>query len=83
MLSDLCLIVCPVCPVLSVTLVYCGQTVGRIKMKLGMQVGIGPGHVVLDGDPAPFSKGAQSPNFRPMSVVAKRLDGLRCLLVWR
>ena len=30
---------CPVCLcVISVTLVYCGQTVGRIKMKLGMQV---------------------------------------------
>jgi len=37
---------------LSVTLVYCGQTVGRIKMKLGMQVGLGPGHIVLDGNPA-------------------------------
>ena len=36
---------------LSVTLMYCGQTVGRIKMKLGMQVGLG--HTVLDGDPAP------------------------------
>jgi len=35
---------CPVC--LSVTLVYCGQTVGRIKMKLDMQVGLGPGHIV-------------------------------------
>ena len=22
-------------------------------MKLGMQVGFGPGHIVLDGDPAP------------------------------
>ena len=42
---------CPVC--LSLTLVHCGQTVGRIKMKLGMQVGLGPGHIVLDGDPAP------------------------------
>jgi len=30
-----------VCPVLSVTLLYCRQTVGRIKMKLGMQVGLG------------------------------------------
>jgi len=39
-LSDRCL------SVLSVTLVYCGQTVGRIKMKLGMQVGLGPGHSV-------------------------------------
>ena len=48
MLSVRCLSVC-----LSVTLVYCGQTVGRIKMKLGMQVGLGPGHIVLGGDPAP------------------------------
>jgi len=51
-----------------------GQTVGWIKMKLGMQVGLGPGHIVLDGDPArpPPKKGAQSsPNFRPMSVVAR------------
>jgi len=36
---------------------YCGQTVGRINMKLGTQVGLGPGHIVLDGDPAP--QGAQ------------------------
>jgi len=42
---------CPVC--LSVTLVYYGQTVGWIKTKLGTQVGLGPGHIVLDGDPAP------------------------------
>jgi len=35
--------------VLSVTLVYCGQTVGCIKMKLGMQVGLGPGHTVFGG----------------------------------
>jgi len=39
---------------LSVTLVYCSQTVGRIKMKLGMQVGLGPGHIVLGGDPGPL-----------------------------
>ena len=47
MLSDRC----PVC--LSVTLVHCGQTVGRIKIKLGMQIGLGPAHIVLYGDPAP------------------------------
>jgi len=29
--------------VLSVTLVYCDQMVAWIKMKLGMQVGLGPG----------------------------------------
>ena len=39
--------------VLSVTFVHCGQTVGRIKMKLGMQVGLVPGHIVLDGDQPP------------------------------
>jgi len=61
-----------VCPVLSVTLVYCDQTVGWIKMKLGTQVGLGPGHVVLDGDQAtPLSKGHSPLNFRPISVVAK------------
>ena len=43
------------CPVwLSVTFVHCGQTVGRIKTKLGMRVGLGPCHIVLDGDPAPL-----------------------------
>jgi len=52
---------------LSVTLVYCGQTVAWIKVKLGL----GPGHIVLDGDPAP-QKGGTSPNFRPRSIVSKR-----------
>ena len=49
MLSVCCLF----CPVLSLTFVHCGQTVGRIKMKFGMQVGLVPRHIVLDGDPAP------------------------------
>ena len=50
--------------VLFVTLVYCGQTVGWIKMKLGTQVGLGPGHIVLDAA-LPFPKEAQPPpNFR-------------------
>jgi len=61
---------------LSVTLVYCGQTVGWIKMKLLMEVGLGPGQIVLDGDLAP-KKWGHRPNFRTMSVVAKRLDGGR------
>ena len=55
-LSDHCLFVLSllsVLSVLSVTLVYCGQTVGRIQMKLRMQVGLSPGHIVLDGDPDP------------------------------
>jgi len=61
MLSDRCLSVCPNC--LSVTLVYCGKTVGWIKVKLGMQVGLGPGRIVSDGDQAPPpQKGAQQPS---------------------
>ena len=61
-----CLFVCPVMSVLSVTLVYCGQTVGWIKIKLGMEICLGPGHNVLDGDPAlPPPKG-HSP--RPLSA---------------
>jgi len=43
-------------------------------MPLGMEVGLGPGHIVLDGNPArPPQKGGTAPNFRPM-LVAKRLD---------
>ena len=55
--------------------VYCDQTVGWIKMKLGREVGICPGHIVLDGDPAPLLKGAQQPpSFRPMSIVVAHLS---------
>ena len=62
--------------------VNCGQTAGWIKMALGVEVGFDPGHVVLDGDPDSLpEKGGTAPNFRPMFVVAKRLDGSRCHLV--
>ena len=49
---------------LSVTLVYCGQTVGWIKSKmpLGTEVGLGPGDIVLYGDPAPpMKRGTAAP----------------------
>jgi len=73
---------CPVfCPVLSAALVYCGQTVGWIKMKLGMEVGLVPGHIALDGDPDP-PKGAH-PQFAAHVCCATRLDGSRCHLVQR
>jgi len=32
-------------------------------MKLGTEVGLGPGHIVLHGDPVPSPKGAQPPQF--------------------
>jgi len=51
---------------------YCGQTAGCIKMVLGMEVGLRPGDVVLDGVAAPPKRGT-TPIFRFMSIVAKRL----------
>jgi len=36
--------------------VYCGQTAVWIKMPLGKEVGLGPGHIVLDGDPAALAE---------------------------
>jgi len=30
------------------TLVYCGQTIGWIKMPFGTEVDLGLGHIVLD-----------------------------------
>jgi len=64
MLSDRCL------SVLSVTLVYCGQTIGWINMKLGMKVCLGPGHIVLGVDPAPPPQRGRATllNFRPISL---------------
>jgi len=53
-------------------------------MKLGVRVGLGPGHIVLDRDSAPPPPKGWSPlNFQPISVVAKWLDGSRCHLIER
>ena len=44
-------------------------------MALGMEVGLGPSHIVLDGAPSPLpQKGADPRIFGPFFVVAKRLD---------
>jgi len=32
-------------------------------MALGIEVGLGPGHTVLDGDPAPLQKTGTAPQF--------------------
>ena len=47
---------------------------GSFKMPLGTKVGLGPGYIVLDGDPAPPKRGT-APNFRSMYVMVKRLNG--------
>ena len=61
-------VVCLFC--LSVTLVYCGQTVGWSKIALGTEVGIGPDDIVLDVDPAPSptERDTAAPTFRLMSI---------------
>jgi len=57
-----------------------------IKMPFGMEVGLGPGDIVLNGDPDPPSKkggrAAPPPLFGPC-IVGKQLDGSRCHLVWK
>ena len=46
--------------------VCCGQVTGWIKVLLDMEVGFGPGDIVLHGNPARVSpKGAQPPIFGP------------------
>jgi len=54
-----------------------------IKMSLGMEVSLGPGDFVLDWNSALQKRMDTFPNFRPMSIVAKRPDGSRCHLVRR
>jgi len=67
----------PVPPHQFSTHVYCVRTAAWIKMPLGTEVGLSPDDIVLDDDPVlPPLKGTV-PYFRPMSVVPKRLDGLR------
>ena len=63
---------------------YCGQTAGWIKMPLGTEVGLGLGHIVLNGNPAPLPRKRHStPTFRSMSIVVKCINGLGRHLVWR
>jgi len=50
-------------------------------MKYGMQVGLSPGHIVLDEYPAPPPQRDKTAIFGPYAV-AKWLHGLRCHLAW-
>ena len=58
--------VCPVlsclsCPVCDVRALW--PNGWTVKTKLGMQVGLSPGHIVLDGDPAPLPQRGTAPQF--------------------
>jgi len=41
-------------------------------MPLRTEVGLGPGDIVLDGDPPPLPKTGTAPNFWPVSIMAKQ-----------
>ena len=61
-LTVVCPSVCPAClscPVCDVGVWW--PKVGWIQVKLGMQVGLGPGHILLDGDPGPPPQRATAP----------------------
>ena len=74
---------CSVLTVLSVPLVYCGQTVGWNTMRLGMVVGPRPWpHCVRWGPSCPHGKGHISPHFRDLCAQAACVHIIRgpCLL---
>jgi len=50
--------------------VYCGQMAGWMKTPLGTVVDLGPGHIVLDGVPAPAKGAHTASSFWLMSIVA-------------
>ena len=62
-----------------------GQTVGWIKIKLGVEIGLG--HIVLDAidwEPAPPKRGTAAPlPVLGLCILLKRLDGSRLHLVQR
>ena len=78
---------CPVLSclsVLSVTLVYCGQTVGWIKMKLGMQVGLGLTtlcYMGSFGDTATPPQIGTTPQFSAHICCGQMAGGIKCHLV--
>jgi len=50
-------------------------------MALGMELSLGPGHIVLDEEPAPLpKKGTEAPIFRPFLLSPKGLmhEGATC-----
>jgi len=52
---------------------------GWMKTPLGTEVDFGPGHIVLDGVPAPTKASQQPPYSRPMSTVATVAHHSYCL----
>ena len=56
---------------------YCGQTAEWIKMSLGTEVDLGPGHIVLDGDPGTPVKGRAATLFSAYVYCGQTVAHLR------
>jgi len=60
---------------------YYGQTAIWIKIPCGMEVGLGPGNIVLDGDPRPPSmQGAQQTPTSQPTALARGASPRACIL---
>jgi len=60
--------------------VYCDQTVGWIKLTFSMEVGLGPGDIVLDGDPPLPPEKRHSPQFPAHVYYGQTAVCIRILL---
>jgi len=60
--------------------VCCGQMDRWMKMPLGTEVpvGLGPGHIVLDGDPVPLPRKSTTPIFAAHVYCGQMITHLRC-----
>jgi len=57
-----------------------GQTAKWIRIPLGTEVCLGPGDIVLDGNPAPSKeKGTATPSYRPTALAG--IPQTRILLI--
>jgi len=74
--------VCPVCPVCDVGVLWLNGYMGQYETWHAGRPRPCP-HCVRWGPSSPSPKKQSPHKFRPMSIVAKRLDGSRCHLVWR
>jgi len=84
-----------VCPILSECCLYCTLSLSFPVCSVSVLWPSGwmdqddtwladrpwPWHIVLDGDPTPSPQRGRAPNFWPISVVARWLDGSRCHVV--
>ena len=78
--ATVCKTVRPMLSDLSVTLVYYGQTAGWIKIKLATELGLSPGHIVLDGSPTETGTEPHTSKFTGAGFACVRMSRRPCLL---